>query len=103
MMIGNRLFDQQDKGRQRALDMPPNDQDAERAVLGSMILCPEAIEAASEILIPSDFYTDLHQTIFALAVELDRDGQPVDAVILAQRLPPTMAPFVIDRRKSPDL
>ncbi len=89
----NRLFNQLDNGRQRAIELPPNNPDAERAVLGSVILnSPEAIEAAGEIIAPSDFYNDLHQTIFALALELDRDGLPVDAVILAQRLPPKDAP-----------
>jgi len=36
--------------------IPPHDEVAERSVVGSMIIDPDAITVASELLQPDDFY-----------------------------------------------
>ena len=38
--------------------IPPNDIDAEKAVIGSMLLEKEAIVVAEEVLSSDDFYSD---------------------------------------------
>ena len=64
----------------------PNSQEAEQAVIGSMILDREAIIVASEILTPDDFYQKQYGMIFEALVELSNEGQPTDLVVLQNRL-----------------
>ena len=44
--------------------LPPQNIEAEQAVLGAILLEPSALTSASEILIPEDFYRAAHQKIF---------------------------------------
>lgn len=55
--------------------MPPHNIEAEKAVLGSMLLngC-ECVDTALEKLMPDDFYQPLHRDIFATMVELAGSG-----------------------------
>jgi replicative DNA helicase len=67
--------------------VPPNDLNAERAVLGGVLLENEALNAVSELpLRPADFYKDAHATIFEAMLALFSEGQPVDTVTLRERL-----------------
>lgn len=68
--------------------IPPADLDAERAVLGVMLLeGRSAVERiASSHLRTSDFYTDVHRVLYAAIAGLHRDGQPVDLITLTDRL-----------------
>jgi replicative DNA helicase len=62
--------------------VPPNDISAEVVTLGSMILSPEAIAKAREIVTAEDFYRPAHGMIFAAILELADSGSPVDLVTL---------------------
>ncbi|OIO10808.1 MAG: replicative DNA helicase [Elusimicrobia bacterium CG1_02_63_36] len=66
--------------------VPPQALDAERAVLGSMLIEPEAVERALEILNEKSFYKDSHRKIFAAAVNMQDRGQPVDLVTMSEEL-----------------
>ena len=67
--------------------VPPQNLDAEEAVLGAMMLSPGAIGTVADIIVdPGDFYRDSHATIFRAARELYAQGEPVDALTLADRL-----------------
>src|SRR4051812_33149626 len=67
--------------------LPPQNQEAERCVLGSMLKHNPAIDEVLQLLRKEDFYADAHQKIFETIVALnDRGGQPVDVVILAESL-----------------
>ena len=48
---------------QETLRVPPQNLDAERGVLGSILLLNEAIDDVGEILKPDHFYSDGHQKI----------------------------------------
>ncbi len=68
---------------------PPQSIEAERSVLGAMLLNPEAVGAAIEILHDnaSDvFYAEAHQHIYAAMVELFKHASPVDATTLLSQL-----------------
>ena len=65
---------------------PPQDLEAERAVLGSLLLSKEAIERAAERLHPEDFYKDGHRIIFAAMQDLFRDHEPVELVTVTSRI-----------------
>lgn len=68
---------------------PPQSLEAERSVLGSMLLNPDAVGTAVEILRddPADiFYVDAHQHIFGAIVKLSGGNVPVDMVTLTEAL-----------------
>lgn len=67
--------------------MPPQDLDAEMAVLGSMLIDNEAVGKAIEILgDESPFYRTNHQKIFRAAENLFEKHQPVDVLTLTDEL-----------------
>ena len=69
--------------------VPPQSIEAERSVLGAMLLNPEAVGTAIEILkddAVGAFYAEPHQLIYTAIVGLYRDATPVDVVTLVERL-----------------
>ncbi len=66
--------------------VPPQNQAAERAVLGAMLLDEDAIGAVIESLDSSFFYDASHQKIFEGIVKLYGDRKNVDIITLADRL-----------------
>ncbi|MBO4456994.1 MAG: replicative DNA helicase [Butyrivibrio sp.] len=64
----------------------PNSLEAEQSVVGAMLMDKEAIEVASEIVNPDDFYNRQLGTVFETMVELNREGSAVDFVTLQNRL-----------------
>jgi replicative DNA helicase len=67
--------------------LPPQNKEAERSVLGSMLRDNTVISSVVQIVRADDFYADAHQKIFDAIVALnDRGGQPVDVVLLAEEL-----------------
>jgi len=67
--------------------IPPHNLDAERAVLGAVLLeGREALPRLIEILRHTDFYTEAHRTMFgAMQLLFDR-GEPVDVITLDEEL-----------------
>ncbi len=64
----------------------PNSIEAEQSVIGAMIMDKDAVVAASEILLPEDFYHGQYGVLFEAMVELLNAGQPIDVVTLQNRL-----------------
>lgn len=64
----------------------PNSQEAEKSVIGSMLLDKDAITVASELLLGEDFYIKQNEILFDAMVELNNEGKPVDPVTLQNRL-----------------
>ena len=64
----------------------PHSQEAERSVIGSMIMDREAILVASEIITGEDFYQRQYGVIFEAMVELFNRNEPVDLVTLQNHL-----------------
>ncbi len=64
----------------------PYSAEAEQAVLGAMIMSKEAIQAASEILLPEDFYQQKFSLLYSTILELTNEGKVVDIVTLQDRL-----------------
>jgi replicative DNA helicase len=60
--------------------------DAEKSILGAVLLDNSAFAQASEHLKPEDFYLDSHQRIFARMLELSGTGRPIDMITLAEEL-----------------
>ena len=60
--------------------------EAEQSVIGSMLMDRDAIVAASEILLPEDFYSRQYSVLFESMVELNNEYKPVDVITLQDRL-----------------
>jgi replicative DNA helicase len=67
--------------------LPPQNRDAERSVLGSMLRDNAVIGDVVQIISRSEnFYTDAHQKVFEGITKLYDKGKPVDLVLLADYL-----------------
>jgi replicative DNA helicase len=66
--------------------VPPQNLEAEQAVLGAILLDGDALTIAMERIQSEDFYRASHQRIFAAMVELAEENEPVDLVTLTARL-----------------
>jgi replicative DNA helicase len=67
--------------------IPPHNLDAERAVLGAILLeGREALPRVVEVLRPSDFYTEAHRAIYHAMLSLFDRGEPVDLLTLQEEL-----------------
>ena len=74
-----------------ALDLPsripPHNLDAERAVLGAVLLeGRETLPRVIEVLRPSDFYTEAHRAMYETMLQLFDRGAPVDLITLNEEL-----------------
>ena len=65
---------------------PPQNIEAEVAVLGALMVSLEAMERVSDILRASYFYSPQHADIFRAAFDLHRRGDPVDILTLNAEL-----------------
>jgi replicative DNA helicase len=63
--------------------VPPQDLDAEAAVLSAVMVDPGAFDKVNEFLRPEHFYSEAHRRIYEAAVELSATGKPVDIVQVA--------------------
>ncbi len=72
----------------RADRIPPHSEDAERGVLGSMLVdAARAVDLAIEKRIRAEsFYVPAHRDIFSTIVSLHDSGRPVDLLTLGQRM-----------------
>ena len=64
----------------------PQNLDAERSVLGAILLRNDAINAAVEVLQPDDFYREAHQHLLEHMIQLSERGAAIDLVTLAESL-----------------
>ena len=66
--------------------LPPQNLDAEQAVLGSMLLEEAAMVQAAELLDEAAFYKDSHRKLFATLLALYKSNVPVDLVTVTDEL-----------------
>ncbi len=65
---------------------PPQNIEAEQAVLGAMLIKQEAITETQEILSADDFYREAHRIVFRAMEELFTNHEAVDLVTLTEQL-----------------
>ena len=66
--------------------LPPHNVEAERAVIGAMMLNADAIMVCSELLTSDEFYQQQYGIIFDALVEMYKDGVGADLVTLQNKL-----------------
>ncbi len=64
----------------------PHGMEAEKSVLGCIMLDKDAIIKVADILEPDDFYHDHHKFIYESALELFQKSEPIDLVTIATKL-----------------
>ena len=66
--------------------VPPHDEEAEQAVIGSMMTDKDAVIAAMEVLKPEDFYREDNKTIYGAIMNLYAKAEPIDIITLKDEL-----------------
>lgn len=70
----------------KQLRVPPHHIDAEKALLGSVMLKPEAMHDISVDIRPESFYADKHREIYRAILEIFTKGDPIDLLSVTTRL-----------------
>ena len=65
---------------------PPQNNEAEQAVLGAVFINSDALVEAMEYVTADDFYRKAHRLIFETMVELNERGEGIDAVTIKSEL-----------------
>ena len=73
----------------------PHNAEAEKSVIGSMLMDADAIDTACEILTGEDFYAKQNGVLFEAMKELRSENKPADIVTLSDRLKENGAPEVM--------
>ena len=66
--------------------VPPNDVQAEQAVLGLMLVDKDAVLTVIEMLKPNDFYKPEHEEIYAAILDLYEASKAIDLLTLKEQL-----------------
>ena len=66
--------------------VPPHSDDAEKSLLGAMMLSREAVMMAVETLQSDDFYSAVNKALFEAMCALYAAGRPVDLVTMTDEL-----------------
>lgn len=69
-----------------SIKLPPYSIEAERSVVGGLMLDPQAWEKVSELVIADDFYRPEHKAIFTVIARLADESEPIDVVTIGERL-----------------
>ncbi len=68
------------------LKLPPQDIEAERSVLGALMLDKNAIIRVADLIMPNDFYQPAHAKIFKAIFELFERNEPIDILSVTKKL-----------------
>jgi replicative DNA helicase len=66
--------------------VPPHNDEAERAVLGSLLIDPNRSADVLDVLRPEDFYNARHSLIFEALAHLMERSEPIDFISVGERL-----------------
>jgi len=66
--------------------LPPQNNEAEQSVLGSLLIDPDAIFRVAAFLAPEDFYRESHQMIYRAITALHERRSPADLVTVSDEL-----------------
>ncbi len=70
----------------KELKLPPQNIDAEKSVLGALMLDKDAIIRVANLIRLGDFYKDIHNLIYETMLDLYEKREPIDVLSLSNRL-----------------
>jgi replicative DNA helicase len=68
------------------MESPPNNAEAEMAVLGSVLIDPSCLDTINTVVTPAAFYKEKHGWIFEVMLELKGKGEPIDLLSVSDAL-----------------
>ncbi len=68
------------------LKSTPANAEAERAVLGSLLIDPDAVIKIANFVRPSDFFRERHQLLYDAMLRLNEQNEPIDYITLVNLL-----------------
>ncbi len=68
------------------LRIPPNDIDAEKALLGAVMIKKNGLLDVADVVTPDMFYVEKHRMIYSAMLQLQKKHEPVDIVSLSTEL-----------------
>ncbi len=71
---------------QNELRVPPQNIEAEKSVLGSIMIDKDAIVKIADFLLPGDFYKNDHQIIYEIMLGLYEEREPIDVLSISNKL-----------------
>lgn len=66
--------------------IPPQSIEAEKALLGSLMLKPDGIHEVTDLISPDSFYVEKHRVIMNAMIDLANAGSPIDLLSATNRL-----------------
>ena len=66
--------------------LPPQSIEAEKSLLGCLMLDKNAVVKVVDLLMPEDFYRKTHQEIYTVCQQLFEKGEPIDLLSVSNRL-----------------
>jgi len=66
--------------------LPPQDLEAEKSLLGCLMINPQAITRVVDFLMPRDFYQEKHRTIYETIMELFEKRSGIDVLSVSSRI-----------------
>lgn len=70
----------------KKIKLPPQDLEAERSVLGALMIDKDAVIRISDFLNPEDFYQENHRLIYETILDLFSKNQPIDLLSVKTKL-----------------
>ena len=70
----------------KQLRVPPQNNDAERALLGAIMLRPEVMHDVSVSVYPESFFADKHRDIYRAILDVFSKGNPIDLLTVTEKL-----------------
>ena len=70
----------------KSLRTPPHNIDAEKALLGAILIKPDLMHDISVIVYPESFFADKHRQIYKAILEIFTKGDPIDLLSVTTRL-----------------
>lgn len=79
-------YNNQKLSQKRTMKIPPQNNESEMAILGSVMINPEAMNEVLDIIGPEVFYSTRHKLIFESIMRLFSDGKPIDLISVSELL-----------------
>ena len=68
------------------MNIPPHSEQAEKAVLGSIMIDNKALVKVADFLVKDDFYFDKHALVFKACIDLFNEHTPIDLTTVNAKL-----------------
>lgn len=81
-----RYYGDMSETKKTNLRIPPNNTEAEKALLGSIMLRPEVMFEITDLVSANSFYSERHRLIFETMLELFSKRNPTDLLTVSARL-----------------